>query len=95
MKNRKRRLIALSSVLRAELANWAAQVEGDLLFPGRNGGMLNRKGEEVTPMLSRARKELGNPNLTFRQARTTFSTLYRRDPRDSQEALGHADLSRR
>ena len=91
-KNRKRRLVPLPAVLRAELEDWARTVKGDLLFPGRNGAMLNRKGEEVTPMLSRARKELALPDLTFRQCRTTFATLYRGDPRDLQAALGHSDL---
>ena len=43
-------------------------------------------------MLSRARKELALPDLTFRQCRTTFATLYRGDPRDLQAALGHSDL---
>jgi integrase len=91
-KNRKRRLVPIGATLRSELADWARTVEGDLLFPGRNGVMLNRKGEEVTPMLSRARKGLGIPDLTFRQCRTTLATQYRGDPRDLQEALGHADL---
>ena len=91
-KNRKRRLVPLPPVLRSELEDWARAGKGDLLFPGRNGAMLNRNGEEVTPMLSRARKELGIPDLTFRQCRTTFATLYRGDPRDLQAALGHSDL---
>jgi integrase len=91
-KRRKHRLIALSSVLRSQLGDWAARVEGDLLFPSQTGTMLSRNGAEITPMLSRARKELGMPRFTFRQCRTTFSTLYRGDPRDLQEALGHADL---
>jgi integrase len=91
-KRRKIRLISLPAVLRSELEDWAARVNGDLLFPGQTGGMLNRNGAEVIPMLARTRKELGMPDFTFRQCRTTFSTLYRGDPRDLQEALGHADL---
>ena len=56
--------------------------DGDLLFPSRAGVMLNRKGEEVTPMLSRARKAAGIPDLAFRHCRTTFATLHRGEPRD-------------
>jgi integrase len=91
-KNRKRRIVPLPPILRSELDDWARTVEGDLLFPARTGAMLDRKGEEVTPMLSRGRKALGIPDLTFRQCRTTFATLYRGDPRDLQAALGHSDL---
>ena len=43
-------------------------------------------------MLSRARNTAGIPDLTFRQCRTTFATLYRGDPRDLQASLGHSDL---
>jgi integrase len=53
--------------------------------------MLNRKGEEVTPMLSRARKAAGIPDLAFRHCRTTFA-LHRGEPRDLQPSLGHSDL---
>lgn len=91
-KSRKTRIVPLPRVLRSELEDWVRRVEGDLLFPSRRGGMLNRKGEEVTPMLSRARKAAGIPDLTFRQCRTTHATLYRGDPRDLQAALGHSDL---
>ena len=91
-KNGKTRSVTLAAVLRSELSDWARRTPGDLLFPGRDGAMLNRKGEEVTPMLRRARKDAGIPDLTFRMCRTTFATLYRGDPRDLQESLGHSDL---
>jgi len=91
-KNRKTRIVPLPAMLRSELDDWARSIPGELLFPNRNGGMLNRKGEEVTPMLYRARKVAGIPDLTFRMCRTTFATLYRGDPRDLQAALGHSDL---
>lgn len=62
------------------------------MFPGRNGGMLNRKGEEVTLMLRRARKELGIPNLTFSPSPNHVLDALPGDLRDLQEALGHTDL---
>jgi len=43
-------------------------------------------------MLCHARKDAKIPDLTFRMCRTTFATLYRGDPRDLQESLGHRDL---
>jgi len=91
-KNRKTRIIPLPAVLRRELEDWTHSIGGELLFPNRRGGMLNRKGEEVTPLLYRARKAAGIPDLTFRMCRTTFATLYPGDPRDLQAALGHSDL---
>jgi integrase len=91
-KNGKARIVPLPATLRSELEDWGCQTTGELLFPSRGGAMLNRKGEEVTPMLYRARKAAGIPDLTFRMCRTTFATLYRGDPRDLQEALGHSDL---
>jgi integrase len=91
-KNRKIRIVPLPAVLRSELGDWARSIAGELLFPNRNGGMLNRKGEEVTPMFKRARKAAGIPDLTFRMCRTTFATLYDGDPRDLQESLGHSSL---
>jgi len=42
-KNRKTRPVPLPSVLRSELEDWAKRTPGDLLFPARGGGMLNRR----------------------------------------------------
>lgn len=89
-KNRKTRLVPLPAPLRRELAEWADQIDGDLIFPAADGTMLRRKGRETEPLLNRARKII--PDLTFRMCRTTFATLYDGDPRDLQESMGHFDV---
>ena len=54
--------------------------------------MLRRNGGAITSMLRRARKAAGIPDLTFGMCRTTFATLYRGDPGNVQDMLGHSTV---
>jgi|SRR5579871_4725958 len=91
-KNGKTRFARLPVSLRHELEDWTGTVSGELLFSAADGSMLQRNGAAVSPMLNRARKAAGIPDLTFRMCRTTFATLYNGDPRDAQDILGHSTL---
>jgi integrase len=88
-KNRKVRIAPLPDALRQELSEYLQLVEGNLMFPGPRGNVLSLSSDPVVDMLERTRKAAGIPGLTFRQARTTFTTHWQGDLKDAQAILGH------
>jgi hypothetical protein len=75
--------------LEQELAEYAATVEGDILFPTPLGKFGERSGRPMRRLLLRAREASGIQDLTFRQCRTTLATLWEGDLADLQATLGH------
>ena len=59
-----------------------------MLFAAPRGGVIAARlhGREI---LERARTASGIADLTFRQLRTTFGTLFDGDVKDLQTVLGH------
>ena len=91
-KNGKTRRAPIPASLQKELEEWAESTPGNLLFPGPDGEMLNRKGVLTAAMLNRARLAAKISDLTYRMCRTTFATHYEGDLKDLQETLGHSSL---
>jgi integrase len=93
-KNRKTRIAPLPPKLRVELEAWAAETSkaSHLIFPGDRGELASRKSMSTERALTEMRKLSGIHDLTWRQCRTTFATLFRGDPRDIQAILGHSTV---
>lgn len=91
-KNKKTRYCPIPDSLRREIEDWAAGVDGELLFPNAAGTMYQRYSDAIQQMLKDSRTAGGISDLTFRQCRTTFATLYDGDPKDAQSMLGHSNL---
>jgi len=90
-KNGKTRRAPIPASLQAELDAWLKQRPEQpdaLLFAAPRGGVIAARlhGREI---LERARTASGIADLTFRQLRTTFGTLFDGDVKDLQTVLGH------
>lgn len=90
-KKRKRRLIALSSVLRAELANWAAQVRGGLVVTWPERRIAEPEGRGSYADAVQGTQGTDSESCVSPSSDHVLDPLPG-DPRDLQEALGHTDL---
>ena len=90
-KNGRTRRAPIPASLKGELDAWLKQrppEAGALVFTAPRGGVIADRlyGRAI---LTRARKASGIADLTFRQLRTTFGTLFEGDVKDLQATLGH------
>jgi integrase len=99
-KGGKSRLIPLHPSLREVLLEAKACATGELVFPGRGGGMRNRDwkaAELVRGIAERAGVTLPEGStLTFHALRRCFATFIAQRTRDGvalRELMGHSDLS--
>ncbi|MGD0669410.1 MAG: site-specific integrase [Bryobacteraceae bacterium] len=90
-KNGRTRWTPIPASLKGELDAWLKQRPPDpgaLVFTAPRGGVVATRlyGRAI---LARARKASGIADLTFRQLRTTFGTLFEGDVKDLQTVMGH------
>lgn len=90
-KRNKIRLAALPESLRAELEEWMAGRSHRLMFPSPTGKVCRRSAAQIEDILTRGRLII--PELTFRQCRTTFATLFDGDEADRSSIMGHTNTA--
>jgi len=83
----KARLAAVPDSLRAELEEWLTTHDSPLMFPDERGRIHGRGNKPIQDIQNRGRALI--PDLTFRQCRTTFATLYDGDEADRTSIMGH------
>ena len=84
----KARLAAIPDSLRSELEEWLTTHDERLMFPSAQGTVHCRGSKAVQEIQDRGRA-LGIPDLTFRQCRTTFASLFEGDEADRTSIMGH------
>ena len=90
-KRNKIRTAALPDSLRAELVEWLAGSNHRLLFPSPLGKVYHRSSDDIQAIVERGRTLI--PDLTFRQCRTTFATLFEGDEADRSSIMGHTSTA--
>jgi integrase len=76
---------------RAELVEWLAGSNHRLLFPSPLGKVYHRSSDDIQAIVERGRALI--PDLTFRQCRTTFATLFEGDEADPSGIMGHTSTA--
>jgi len=92
-KNKKIRRVPLPPTLYEEIKAWADEAPGQLLFPNSAGRMDRRASIAMCKLVKAVCTATGISDLTPRMCRTTFATLFRSDPRDLQDILGHSTVN--
>src|SRR5450759_3288998 len=90
-KRNKIRLAALPEYLRPELEAWMAGRSQRLVFPSTTGKVCRLSADEIQAIVTRGRLII--PGLTFRQCRTTFTTLFDGDEADRSSIMGHTSTA--
>ena len=68
------------------MVEWLAGSNHRLLFPSPLGKVYHRSSDDIQAIVERGRALI--PDLTFRQCRTTFATLFEGDEADPSGIIG-------